>query len=273
MHLKSETKIKKMINQIKKRIEYFIKAKHKGGHGIHSPFVFELTTGVIENNKLYYAYEYLADIRYTLGHDKTIIEINDLGAGAEKNASRKISIKDVLHKSTVSPKYAKLLFRLVNHFQPQHILELGTSVGVSTACMAFARKKTDIYTIEGCQRLSAIAQKVFEVYNLKNIHQFIGNFDNLLADVLNEMKTVDFAFIDGNHRYEPTLRYFKQILPYTHSNTVLIFDDIYWSEEMTKAWNEIKKHNAVSLSIDLFQFGIVFFRTQNKETEHFCIRF
>jgi len=259
--------------QLIQYIEYLYIAQHKGGHGIHSPFVFDLHTSVIESDKQYYSYEIMDDIRYTLLSDKSEIKINDLGAGSKKLKSDTRKLADVVRVSSIKPKYGRLLFRLVNYFQPQNILELGTCVGIGTAYMAHALRRANIYTIEGCANLSKIAGEVFKVYKLQNIKQIIGNFDDVLPQVLTQMQRVDFVFVDGNHQREAMLRYFNQILPYTHEKTVMIFDDIHWSEGTKLAWEEIKHHPRTTLTINIFQMGMVFFRPENKQKEHFNILF
>ncbi|MFZ9719521.1 MAG: class I SAM-dependent methyltransferase, partial [Chitinophagaceae bacterium] len=91
--------------------------------------------------------------------------------------------------------------------------------------------------------------------------------------VLKKMGKLDFVFIDGNHAYAPTLRYFNAMLPFVHSGTVMILDDIHWSAEMEKAWQAISNHSAVTLSIDLFFVGILFFREEQLHKQHFRIHF
>ena len=108
---------------------------------------------------------------------------------------------------------------------------------------------------------------------MKNIQLVEGNFDHTLDQVLKSTTPFDFVFIDGNHRLEPTVRYFNQILPNLHANSIVVLDDIHWSKEMEQAWETIQQHPAVSLTIDLFFIGIVFFRAEQKEKEHFTIRF
>ena len=87
---------------------------------------------------------------------------------------------------------------------------------------------------------------------------------------LKEHNQLDFVFFDGNHKKKPTLSYFKQCLEVAHEDSIFIFDDIYWSTEMTEAWQEIKKHPKVTLSIDCFEMGIVFFKKEQAK-EHFTV--
>jgi predicted O-methyltransferase YrrM len=169
-------------------------------------------------------------------------------------------------------KYGQLLFRMVNHFQPTTVLELGTSVGITTAYLSAAHSKIKVTTIEGCPEIAAIAATNFKHLNIQNIDQQIGNFDSLLPAFLAKTEKLDFVFFDGNHRKEPTLNYFYQCLEKAHESSVFIFDDIYWSAEMTAAWEIIKNNAQVTVTLDLFSLGIVFFRKEQVK-QHFLIRY
>lgn len=196
----------------------------------------------------------------------------DLGAGSHVQNKTSKSIKEVVNSAAKPPKYAQLLFRLVDHFQPATILELGTSLGISSAYMAIANSKSKVTTIEGCEKIASVAKQNFKKSGLKNIEQIVGNFDEVLPEILKKTERLDFVFFDGNHRKEPTLNYFKQCLEKAVESSVFIFDDIYWSAEMKEAWQEIKKNERVTVSIDLFYMGIVFFRKEQVK-EHFIIRY
>src|SRR5262249_27487483 len=106
-----------------------------------------------------------------------------------------------------------------------------------------------------------------------NIQVITGNFDDTLTGMLQQLPMVDLAFLDGNHRLEPTLRYFEQVVSKVHEASVIILDDIHWSEEMEQAWKKIQQHPAVTCTIDLFFIGLVFFKEDIKTTQHFTIRF
>jgi predicted O-methyltransferase YrrM len=184
---------------------------------------------------------------------------------------RKIS---AIAKSSLKPKkYSQLIFRIVHYYKPNTILELGTSLGITTSYLAFANPAAKIITMEGAPEVASTAKKNFKQLLLYNINIVEGNFDDTLPSVTGQLSSVDFAFIDGNHRKEPTLKYFNQLIKLSTSTTILIFDDIHWSIEMEEAWDEIKLHPLVTLTIDLFFIGIVFFRKEQKTNEHFTIRF
>jgi predicted O-methyltransferase YrrM len=170
-------------------------------------------------------------------------------------------------------KFSQLLFRTANFYQPINTLELGTSLGITTAYLASANANNKVMTMEGAKEVSAIARRNFQQLQLKNIEIVEGDFDSNLSSVLNNISSIDFAFVDGNHRKEPTIKYFEQLLSKTTNNSILVFDDVHWSKEMEEAWEYIKQHSSVTLSIDLFFIGIVFFRHEQLEKQHFSIRF
>jgi predicted O-methyltransferase YrrM len=183
------------------------------------------------------------------------------------------SIASIARHAAKPKKWAQLLFRIVNYYQPENILELGTSLGISTSYMAMANPHAHIVTAEGSSAIAERAHKNFRSLQLTSVHQVKGNFNDTLPVILKSLPKLDLAFIDGNHRLEPTLQYFNQLLPSLHEGSIVIFDDIHWSAEMEQAWNAIRENNAVRLSVDLFFIGLVFFSDQFKAKQHFTIRF
>ncbi len=253
-------------------IKYLWMAKHKRGHGLHSPFLFNLYCEIIEPRPLYYAFVDIELIRDDMADNKSLVEIEDFGAGsvAYKNNNRRIC--DVYNSASLDRKYGELLFRLTHHLRAKTILELGTCLGISTLYLARTDSRAKVITIEGAKNLSSIAQKNFEKSLVKNIIAHTGEFDVVLPKVLRENPSIDVVYLDGNHRYEPTMKYFNMILPNLHNESMIVFDDIHWSPEMEKAWKEISENQSVTLSLDLFRFGIVFFKKELKK-EHFILQF
>lgn len=239
-------------------------------HGVHSPFVFNLYQNVIQHNGSYYAYGHIEKLRAELLQNNRQLEITDLGAGSKVNPTYRRRISDIAKVSAKPAKYAQLLFRLVNYFQPNQVLELGTSLGLTSAYLAGAQKRSTVFSFEGCPNLAQQAQLNWGKLKLRNIQIIPGNIDQTLPAYLERTTHVDFVYFDGNHRYEPTMRYFWLCLEKHTEVSIFVFDDIYWSKEMEKAWQEICKHPAVTLSIDLFQVGLVFFRKQQPK-QHFTL--
>lgn len=261
----------------KKYIHYLLTASNGKGHGIHSPFVFDFVTKLLNDKKKYPAYAEIEQMRSMLKSDKNILTIEDFGAGSRTSATKKRSVSSIASTALKPRKYAQLMYRMVQYFPVGNIVELGTSLGVTTSYLAKARPEARVTTFEGAPAVAAVAKKNFTQLALNNITQKLGNFDLTLPEYLQSVQEknekLDFIFIDGNHREDPTIQYFKELLPYAHNDTVMIFDDIHWSEGMEKAWQYIQSDSAVTLTIDLFFIGIVFFRKEQKEPEHFQIRF
>lgn len=255
-----------------KWIKFKIFAKHGRGQGIHSPFLYQLICDVLHDSTPFYAWEDIEKIRLKLLQNSDFIDVIDLGAGSKKTNSKQKKISDITRFSSVDKKNGELLFKLVNFFRPKITLELGTSVGLGTLYMASPNCKNTVYTIEACPETAKIAQQNFIFFGKQNIISKIGGFDEILPVILQEINRLDCVYFDGNHRKEPTLKYFELCLQKAHEQTVFVFDDIHWSPQMEEAWNSIRKHPKVTLSVDLFQKGIVFFRPELSK-QHFVIRF
>lgn len=256
-----------------KYIHYYLTACNGKGHGMHSPFVFDFILSVLNNRKGYTPQSQIEDLRKRLLKDFSELQIEDLGAGSRKGTTKKRSVKQIASTAVKPQKWSHFLHRLVAHYRPKTIIELGTSLGISTAYMAAANSHAKVYTIEGSPAIQQVAAQNFEQLACTNIQSFVGNFDDVLPLVLKQIKWVDLAYIDGNHRYAPTMAYFHQLLDKKRDSSIFIFDDIHWSSEMEKAWTDIKNHPSVTVSIDLFFMGLIFFRPEVKVSQHFSIRF
>jgi len=257
----------------KKYIHYYINAHNSKGHGMHSPFVFDFILNVLNNKSNYIATKEVEALRKRLLQDKSIITVEDFGAGSRKEKANDRKVNAIAASALKPKKFGQLFYRLVKHYRPKTILELGTSLGITTSYMALANPDAQIITIEGSQSIAAIAGDNFQHLGVQNIQQLVGNFDDVLPDASKQLSPIDLAYVDGNHLYQPTINYFHQILQHTTNDSILIFDDIHWSEEMEKAWTEIKQHEKVRTTIDLFFIGIVLLRDEFKEKQHFTIRF
>lgn len=235
--------------------------------------MYELAEEVIFDKRDFYAFDDIDFIRSQLLQNHHIIDVKDYGAGSKSNATNRRKISEIVKNAATPEKVGMLLFRLVNYFKPNTILELGTSLGIGTLYHAFAAPKSQIYTIEGCPNTATIARQSFDLLKLSNIHSKVGRFEEQLQPTLEEIKRLDYAFLDGNHRKDATLQYFEQCLPFAHSDSIFVLDDINWSADMQAAWKAVKAHPKVTLTIDLFRLGIVFFRAEQAEKEHFQLYF
>lgn len=256
-----------------KYLQYYISAANGKGHGIHSPFVYEFIEKVLNDKKQYACYTAIENRRKTLLADNTVIEVEDFGAGSSVIKTNKRVVSKIAASSLKPKKYAQLLFRMVQHYQPKTIAELGTSFGITSSYLASGNTGAKLYTCEGAKNIAAIAQQTFAVQQLKNIELLQGDFTLTLPQLLQRVDKIDLAFIDGNHRHKPTVDYFEQLLLSSTDETIFIFDDIHWSSGMEAAWKEIHQHSKVTLTIDLFFIGIVCINPGVKVKQHFTIRF
>jgi predicted O-methyltransferase YrrM len=254
----------------------YLKYLSKSGtrHSVHSPFVYVLIDEAVRNSKDDPAFHKINELKDKLLRKSQLIEITDFGAGSGmKNYEHRFErVSHIARKSSVNEKYGRLLFRLVQYFKPLTIIELGTSLGISTLYLAMANSSAKVSTVEGCATKSEQASANFDALHITNIEQHIGRFDIVLPDVTEQIGKLDFAFIDGHHTFDATLGNFEALLDISHNDTVFVFDDIHWSDGMEKAWSEITSHERVTASIDLFRMGIVFLKKELSR-QKFVIRF
>jgi predicted O-methyltransferase YrrM len=245
---------------IKKYLQYRLFSSHKRGHGIHSPFVFELIEMVFRNKTVPAVVLDIEKLRVQLKADKRQISVNDLGSGSKKIKGRLRKVADIARYSPVPPKYGRILTNMAHYFGDNGILELGTSLGISTMYLAAGQKEGRVYTIEGCSGTLSLAIENFAKCGFGNIISFGGSFDEMIPEFCREKVTPGVVFIDGDHRKDSVLRYFEKAKEFTGDASAIILDDIHISTEMGEAWEVIKKDNRVSVTIDINRFGIVFFR-------------
>jgi len=257
----------------KKYLHYLISSSNGKGHGTHSPFVFDFIVNVLNDKTAYSDYKKIEHIRKDLLKNKNTIEVEDFGAGSGIIKTNTRRIDKIAASSLKSKKYAQLLYRVVKYYQPKQIVEIGTSFGITTSYLATANLDSTVFTHEGAPQIADIATETFRKLSLSNVQLKKGDFAISLPATIAAMNTIDFAFIDGNHRKKPTWEYFELLLTKSNENSIFIFDDIHWSKEMEQVWKEISLHPAVTLSIDLFFIGIVFFKKDFKVTQHFSVQF
>ena len=256
-----------------KYLSYYFSASNGKGHGTHSPFVFDFIINVLNHSDGYAEFNLSETMRLEMLRDDRMLVVTDFGAGSSHSSSNQRSIASIARSAVKPKKYGQLLFRIVNKYRPSTILELGTSLGITTSYLAYGNPEARVITMEGAETIAAVAKNNFKEYGLENIELVQGDFQQTLPAVLSSLSTIDFVFVDGNHRKEPTLNYFNQLLLKKRPETILVFDDIHWSREMEEAWELIKSHPSVKCAIDLFFIGVIFFREEFKEKQDFIIRF
>jgi predicted O-methyltransferase YrrM len=251
-------------------INYLQQARNR--FDIHPPFLYELITEVFDDRKDYPEYHLVEGLKDELLKRVDAVEVQDLGAGSTVTRKKVRTVADITRHSSKGRKHGRLLFRLSRHLKPGYILELGTAMGISSAYLALGNDQSEVTTIEGCTNIAARARENLKKIELERVTVINDDFDGALPRCLKQTDHVDLAFIDGNHREQPTLDYFEQILAKTVNASCIVFDDIHWSKGMERAWKRIINHPEVTLSIDLFHLGIVFFRKELSK-QHFIIRF
>lgn len=258
---------------LKRYLGYYLTASSGKGHGIHSPFVYDFIKQVLRDKKENALFAPIEFRRNILIRDNRFIEVADLGAGSATNKRKKRKVADIARSSLKSKKYARLLYRIAKHYQPKEIIELGTSFGITTAYLASANSNSKIISCEGDAAIAGIARQNFAALGINNIELVEGDFAETLPMILSTAGPSGLYFIDGNHRKESTISYFRQIIHSSNSLAILVFDDIHWSRDMEEAWTEVKTYPEVRLTIDLFFMGLVFLRCDFKIKQDFRIRF
>ncbi len=249
-------------------LKFLLKSANKQGE--RSPFVFDIIINCFNKKTAVNRYNQHLQYRKELLLNREQIVVTDFGAGSKVFKDNLRPINKISKYAGLSKKRANLLINLIYYFAPKNILEFGTSVGLATAAMHLGNPKAKIITLEGCSNTMNVAKNQFDQFTFDNIETIIGEFDSSLHK-LNLNSALDFVYFDGNHQKEATLKYFEFCLQHTHNKSVFVFDDIHWSKNMEEAWEEIKKHPKVKVTIDTFQWGIVLFRKE-QEKEHFTIR-
>jgi predicted O-methyltransferase YrrM len=262
------------IQLLSKYLCYYLTSANGKGHGVHSPFVFDFITNVLNDKKSRPCYSKTEAIRKDLLKQTQEIEVIDFGAGSGVLKTKKRRIKDIASSSLKPRKYAQLLHRIVQYYQPANMIELGTSLGITSLYLSQGNPNGIIHTFEGDPSIGDIAIKNAQMVGASNLTHHIGEFEQSFTPFLESFTGhIDFAFIDGNHRKEPTIQYFNQLVPFLKNDSILIFDDIHWSADMEEAWKTICASEKITLSIDLFFIGIVFVKSEFKEKQHFRIRY
>lgn len=241
----------------------------KNQHGVHSPFVFSLLTDCFYDTKPYDAYGRMRTYRQTLYANKDTIDVTDFGAGSRVFRTPTRQISAIARHAGISRARAEMLFRMSRYLDVVQVLEMGTSLGLGTQALALAVPKAPITTLEGCPQTALAARHYLKEY--KNVSVIMGEFSQTISLWKPQPNGFKLVYFDGNHSEEATLSYVEMLLPQADEQTVWIFDDIHWSAQMSRAWQHIAALENVSVSIDLFRWGVVFFRpTQTKE--HFVLR-
>ncbi|MCC6839672.1 MAG: class I SAM-dependent methyltransferase [Flavobacteriales bacterium] len=241
-------------------------------HDVHSPFVYKLVTEALRQRTPGSEYAAIEDLRRELLQRNDTITVTDHGAGPRRKQGNERRIGSMARSALKPRRQAEQLARIAQHFRPGSVLELGTSLGITTLYLARTLPDARVHTIEGCPATASLAQGHFQQHGGANITLHTGPFRQQLPLVLGLIDRLDLVFIDGHHAAAPTLDYFGQCLAKAHNDSVFIFDDIHWNAEMEQAWAEIQGHPRVSVTVDLYHYGLAFLRKE-QQREHFRLRY
>lgn len=251
-------------------ITHLVKARTR--HGVHSPFVYDLIEQVLRPREARPEHAAIEALRRDLLRSDQEIRVNDLGAGSRVLHQPVRRVADMARASLKPQRQAQMLFRLARVMDARRVIELGTSFGITTLYLAQGAEQGTVATIEGCPQTFRIAQHHFEQLRARNIEPVLGSFQRRLPELLERLGAIDLAFIDGHHAEEPTMEYFERCLARAHEGSVLVLDDIHWSRGMEAAWERVKAHPRVTVTIDLYDLGLVFLRS-GQAKEHFRLRY
>ena len=240
-------------------LSYYAKSITK--YKVHSPFVYDFIENIFEKTTYLPPLSQIERERKNLLKDQRIFSKIDFGAGSKKgkNALRMVSEEA---KHSLTPAWqCRFLFNLVQHYKPENMVELGTSLGISTLYQALGNPKARFWSIEGNHFIHTQAKRTIEKFELEIPPiLLLGSFRQHLKTCLDQLGQLDYIFIDGDHQSKSLLDYYQICSSYLHQDSIMIIHDINWSKDMQDGWQRICKEEAVTLSINLYYLGILFFR-------------
>lgn len=241
---------------------------------IHSPFLFNLMQVVFDDTKSKWPSSFyeIENLRKQLRSDAEKIYYEDYGAGGDIQKEKELTVGSIAAKALKQAKYARFLYRLAMYSKSVNLIELGTSLGITTSYLAVGNDQAKVISVEADESIQNIAKRNWKELSLTNIRSYRFDLNTWWFLLSSEMKQIDFLFVDANHRKEAMIRYYLQALPFIHENSVVVFDDIHWDEETFEAWNILRKRKEVTLSFDIYQMGILFF-DKNLSKENFTLKY
>lgn len=260
-----------MFSLIFKYARFFFRAGHRKGRGIHSPYTFSFVNGVLFNSLKISIPAKLSETYRSLLRNKSPLKVDEFGAGSQVSQSDYRTVRSMARFSSASMKSVGLLYRIANWYKPDMIVELGTGLGISTAGLALGASDSKLISLEGSPQKAEFARNLLASLDIGNTEIFAGLFDDLLPGLMNRMRGKKvLVFLDGNHRYEPTIKYVDMLLKSGAGDLMIIMDDIHWSDGMERAWEEIKQKEEVRVSLELFFHGILLLR-KDLQKENYII--
>jgi predicted O-methyltransferase YrrM len=241
-------------HQLKEALRFYRRAVT--GNHLHAPVAYSLWEALCNDKRWYYAFSEVETLRDELSHNHHSIDILDLGAGSRTGLSAQRKISDLVKNAAITSRDGRRLFRLVQWFQPKGMIELGTSLGISTLYQAHAARYTPFWSLEGCPETARLANKYLRRFDVPQVQLVQASFDIGLPTILQNGQEIDYWYVDGNHQLESTLAYWETFLEHAPQRSVFVLNDLYWSEGMTEAWNQIRQDTRCQMTIDLFSLGV-----------------
>lgn len=229
--------------------------------------MFEFEKNCLRDSTDYEDYELVYRFRESVKNNNTFLHIEDHGAGSRVFKSNDREVRKILQHNSSSIKMSKLLYRVARYFEVERVLELGTSLGVATHAFSIANETIQVTSVEASKEIADFTCKNLQSHGVENVDIVKGNFSKYLNGKLTKKPsaTYDLIYMDGHHDGKATLEYFEQLLPYSHADTVIVLDDIYWSKDMFAAWQKLTNHHRVTASVDIFDLGFLFLRKEQRQ--------
>lgn len=244
----------------------------KRWNAFHSPYLFSLFQYACDEKVTFSLFKQIELYRNTFLSSAKQVTRTDKGAGSKRTTSNQLPLQKIARSSLSNPFQCRFMSRLVQYSRARTVVELGTSLGISTAYLAAGMSEGNVYSVEGDPILSNHAQQMLKELNLPHIHLINDTFENFITSLPDEISGIDILFIDGDHRKDRLLKYYNGLLPKLHAGSIVIVDDIHWSPDMEEGWKEISAQKEISQSVDCFYFGLLFFDQIFLAKEHHKVR-
>lgn len=243
-------------NTLRKSVLLYRSIRYRKGYGVHSPFVFNLITKVINERCSYYSFYDIELLRKQLLFREQEIVYPDR---QQKGRVRRRTIGEIVAREAIKPKHGALLFRLANYFKSKKILQLGPSMGLSTLYLTSYAPDLDCIALENVPEFATIARMAFEKEGKNPVDLRTGAYTELLPKALEDMESPDFIFFNTLYEQHNNVWLFNECMKHVHEDTVFVLEGIKASRKMRELWQDICARPDVTVTIDLYSMGIVFF--------------
>jgi predicted O-methyltransferase YrrM len=257
-------------------LRWYVRAKNPAV--VRGEYLREFLREVYLDDRHYHAFDLVCSIRRHWRRQPGTVSTATLGAPSRTTRASRRPVSGLVRKNAIDAPTGKLLFRVALWLRASSILELGTNMGISGLYLHAPNTKATLHTVEGNEEVATLARQTFQMAGAgPGLRLHHASFDDWLKEHLpsdtqaGTFQSLDLLFLDGDHRYAPTLSYVKRLIPLRSAEAVFIVADIHWSPGMERAWEELKALPEVSASLDLYHLGVLFFKP-GIEKEHLAVR-